>query len=82
MDNDMILNEVNIMEDSNRKVQKCNCKTEVFSRVTGFYRPVENFNIGKKQEFKDRKTYEQINRLIDIVIVTEDKYKKKKEQSN
>lgn len=57
MDNDMVLNEVNSMEDSNRKVQKCNCKTEVFSRVTGFYRPVENFNIGKKQEFKDRNTY-------------------------
>ena len=33
------------------------CKTEVFSRVTGFYRPVQSWNKGKKAEFKDRKTF-------------------------
>ncbi len=57
MDNDMVLNEVNIMEDSNRKVQRCNCKTEVYSRVVGFWRPLANFNIGKEQEFKERNFY-------------------------
>lgn len=29
-------------------------KCEVYSRVVGYYRPVDNWNIGKKSEFKDR----------------------------
>lgn len=29
---------------------------EVYSRVCGFYRPVNDWNKGKQQEFKDRKT--------------------------
>ena len=33
------------------------CKTEVFSRVTGFFRPVQDWNRGKKEEFKDRKVF-------------------------
>lgn len=36
---------------------KCNEKTEVYSRIVGYFRPVQNWNIGKKQEFKDRKEY-------------------------
>ena len=35
----------------------CGEKTEVYSRITGYYRPVQNWNDGKAQEFKDRKTY-------------------------
>lgn len=35
----------------------CGNKTEVYSRITGYYRPVQNWNDGKAQEFKDRKTY-------------------------
>ena len=35
----------------------CGRKTEVYSRITGYYRPVQNWNDGKAQEFKDRKTY-------------------------
>jgi len=34
---------------------------EVYSRVVGFYRPVQQFNDGKKQEFKERKTFKQKN---------------------
>ena len=34
---------------------KCGGKTEVYSRITGYYRPVQNWNDGKAQEFKDRK---------------------------
>ena len=30
---------------------------EVYSRVVGFLRPVQNWNVGKQQEWKDRKTY-------------------------
>ena len=35
----------------------CGKKTEVYSRITGYYRPVQNWNEGKAQEFADRKTY-------------------------
>ena len=31
---------------------------EIYSRVVGFYRPVDHWNEGKKEEFKDRKEYE------------------------
>ena len=36
---------------------ECGAKTEVYSRITGYYRPVQNWNDGKAQEFKDRKIY-------------------------
>ena len=36
----------------------CGKNTEVYSRITGYYRPVQNWNDGKKQEYQDRKTYE------------------------
>jgi anaerobic ribonucleoside-triphosphate reductase len=35
----------------------CSKPTEIYSRVTGYYRSVERFNIGKKQEYRDRLTY-------------------------
>ncbi len=35
----------------------CGEKTEVYSRITGYYRPVQNWNAGKTQEFKERKEY-------------------------
>ena len=35
----------------------CGKKTEIYSRITGYYRPVQNWNDGKAQEFKERKTY-------------------------
>ena len=35
----------------------CGKPTEVYSRITGYYRPVQNFNDGKAQEFKDRLEY-------------------------
>ena len=37
---------------------KCGKDTEVWSRITGYYRPVQNWNDGKVQEFHDRKTYD------------------------
>lgn len=36
---------------------KCGESTEVYSRITGYYRPVQNWNDGKAKEFKDRKEY-------------------------
>ena len=35
----------------------CGKATEVYSRITGYYRPVQNWNDGKSQEYLDRKTY-------------------------
>ena len=40
------------------KCPKCGGETEVYSRITGYYRPVKNWNAGKNQEFKDRTVYE------------------------
>ena len=37
---------------------KCGRQTEVYSRITGYYRPVQNWNAGKSEEFKDRKVYD------------------------
>ena len=36
---------------------ECGEKAEVYSRITGYYRPVLNWNDGKSQEYKDRKVY-------------------------
>lgn len=35
----------------------CGKVTEVYSRITGYYRPVQNWNDGKLQEYANRKTY-------------------------
>lgn len=35
----------------------CGVETEVYSRITGYYRPVKNWNAGKAQEFVDRRMY-------------------------
>ena len=39
----------------------CGQPTEVYSRITGYYRPVQNWNDGKAQEYKDRKVYDIAN---------------------
>ncbi len=36
----------------------CHKSAEVYSRITGYYRPVQNWNDGKAQEYKDRKLYD------------------------
>ncbi len=35
----------------------CHKPTEVYSRITGYYRPIQNWNVGKTEEFKHRKEY-------------------------
>ena len=37
---------------------KCGKKAEVYSRITGYYRPVQNWNDGKTQEYKNRELYD------------------------
>ena len=41
----------------------CGKKTEVYSRITGYYRPIQNWNDGKTQEYKDRKEYDAENSM-------------------
>ena len=43
----------------------CGGPAEVYSRITGYYRPVQNWNNGKAQEFKDRKLYDITNSHIE-----------------
>lgn len=54
-----------------KKRQKC----EVFSRSMGYIRPVENFNIGKRAEYEERKTFKEnvIFRHIFNLFKKEDK---------
>ena len=42
-----------VLEKLKRKRQKC----MVYTRVMGYHRPVESFNIGKKAEHKERKFF-------------------------
>ena len=59
---------------------KCGKKTEVWSRITGYYRPVQNWNDGKLQEFKNRKEYEPKKEDINNVNEYASKYTKKVEK--
>ena len=45
----------------------CGEKTEVYSRITGYYRPVQNWNDGKSQEYKDRKVYRTEKTVVDLL---------------
>ncbi len=36
----------------------CKRRTEIYSRITGYYRPVQNWNVGKAEEFKERREYD------------------------
>ncbi len=40
------------------------CNVEVFSRVTGFFRPMQTWNPGKVEEFKNRKKYSINNMMV------------------
>jgi anaerobic ribonucleoside-triphosphate reductase len=40
----------------------CNEATEVYSRIVGYYRPIQNWNRGKKSEYKERKLYSISNK--------------------
>ena len=43
----------------------CGKTAEVYSRITGYYRPVQNWNDGKVQEFQDRQTYQPENSTLE-----------------
>ena len=43
---------------------KCNRATEIYSRITGYYRPVQNWNDGKLQEYNNRVVYDIENSVL------------------
>ncbi|MBR2891914.1 MAG: ribonucleoside triphosphate reductase [Bacilli bacterium] len=45
------------LEGEQYKCPICGRKAEVYSRITGYYRPVQNWNDGKSEEFKNRLNY-------------------------
>lgn len=42
----------------------CGQEAEVYSRITGYYRPVKNWNAGKTQEYKNRTSYDVANSAL------------------
>ena len=53
----------------------CGKVTEVYSRITGYYRPVQNWNDGKLQEYKNRTEYDVENSVLkhSVVVTVSDK---------
>ena len=58
----------------------CGKGTEIYSRITGYYRPVQNWNDGKTQEFADRKTYDVATSACKRVRVKEEEAVVKEEK--
>jgi len=52
------------LQGEQNKCPVCGNRTEVYSRITGYYRPVRNWNDGKTQEYKERKVYDIANSVL------------------
>ncbi len=66
---------------------KCGAKAEVYSRITGYYRPVQNWNDGKAQEYKNRTLYDPENSTLkkvhsQVVIMNQDQVEIKPVESH
>ena len=60
-----ICNEHGYLAGEHKTCPHCGAATEVWSRITGYYRPVQNWNDGKVQEFEHRKEYEVENSVLE-----------------
>ncbi len=58
---------------------KCHQKTEVYSRITGYYRPVQNWNDGKMQEWNERKEYKPSGSVLKKCLMTQEVEEQKAE---
>ena len=61
---------------------RCGKPTEVWSRITGYYRPVQNWNNGKVQEFKQRKEYNPVEFSSPKIKFNSLKQEQEKEANN
>ncbi len=55
MTRDEILKRIEELENAKKEVKGTPC--EVYSRVVGYLRPVQQWNDGKQEEFEERKTF-------------------------
>ncbi len=46
---------------------KCNTQCETYSRIVGYFRPVQNWNQGKTEEFKDRLEYHEQKTMSNLI---------------
>ena len=51
---------------------KCEMKCEIFSRVVGYHRPVQNWNKGKKEEFRERVPFKEHTGALPADAVSSD----------
>ncbi len=63
------------------KCPYCGKVTEVYSRITGYYRPVQNWNDGKMQEYANRKTYDVKNSVLKRPGISEPAFVGAKEEN-
>lgn len=61
---------------------KCGEATEVYSRITGYYRPIQNWNAGKTQEFKERKVYDIGQNVLNGKEIVKAKFKEQEEKKS
>ncbi len=57
---------VSVQSNERPTVKKVPC--EVYSRIVGYLRPVQNWNRGKQQEFHDRKAYRSLLGTADTEV--------------
>ena len=55
----MKTNQKNMKKENTKKEQEKKVPCEVYSRVVGYYRPVQNWNDGKQEEFKHRLEFDE-----------------------
>ena len=62
-DGNLILDDGTVIPEARRQ------RAEVYSRIVGYLRPVEQWNDGKQAEFHDRTTYEVKHEVKELVKV-------------
>ena len=67
-------------QGEHKECPECGNETEIYSRITGYYRPVKNWNDGKTAEFNNRKTYEPAELKGKETEICRDNVKEEKEE--
>lgn len=57
MSKEQLESEIKIVKDKLAHPEDLGTRTSVYTRITGYYRSVEMFNLGKQNEYKDRKSF-------------------------
>lgn len=68
-----ICSEHGYLNGEHKVCPKCGKVTEVYSRITGYYRPVQNWNDGKLQEYQNRTEYRMGNKINKISRIDGDR---------